>query len=106
MVYYTQKKWLAIRKIYLCTQRVSILDFSKSYRRFTFSDCLKYKTNPIDARTTLYYNSFVPSTVRVWNNVNDEVKQSDSLNTFKGFLSKDKLLVPKHFYVGHRKVQV
>ena len=60
----------------------------------------------IDARTTLYYNSFLLSTVRAWNNVNDEVKQSDSLNTFKGFLTKDKLLVPKHFYVGHRKVQV
>ena len=60
----------------------------------------------IDARTTLYYNSFLPSTVRAWNNVNDELKQSDSLNTFKGFLSKDKLLVPKHFYVGHREVQV
>ena len=60
----------------------------------------------IDARTTLYYNSFLPSTVRAWNNVNNEVKQSDSLSTFKGFLNKDKLLVPKHFYVGHRKVQV
>ena len=50
-----------------------------------------------DARKTHYYNSFLPSTVRAWNNINDEVKQSDSLNTFKGFLSKDKLLVPKHF---------
>ena len=60
----------------------------------------------LDARTSLYYNFFLPSTVRAWNNVNDEVKQSDSLNTFKGFLTKDKLLVPKHFYVGHRKVQV
>ena len=60
----------------------------------------------IDARTTLYYNSFLPSTVRAWNNVKDEVKQSDSLTTSKGFLSKDKLLVPKHFNEGHRKVQV
>ena len=48
----------------------------------------------LDARTSSYYNSFLPSTVRAWNNVNDEVKQSDSLNTFKGFLTKDKLLVP------------
>ena len=31
----------------------------------------------IDARTTLYYNSFLPSTVRAWNNVHDEAKQSD-----------------------------
>ena len=42
----------------------------------------------IDARTTLYYNSFLPSTVRAWNNVNDEVKQSDSLKTWKFVISK------------------
>ena len=60
----------------------------------------------IDARTTLYYNSFLPSTVRAWNNVHDEAKQSDSLNTFKYFLNKDKMRIPKHFHVGSRKAQV
>ena len=60
----------------------------------------------IDARTTLYYNSFLPSTVRAWNNVNDEAKQSNSINTFKSFLNKDKTHIPKHFYVGSRKAQV
>ena len=42
----------------------------------------------IDARTTLYYNSFLPSNVRAWNNVNDEVKQSDSFSILKAFLVK------------------
>ena len=60
----------------------------------------------IDARTTLYYNSFLPSTVRAWNNVHDEAKQSDSLNTFKYCLNKNKTRIPKHFYVGSRKAQV
>ena len=60
----------------------------------------------IDARTILYYNSFLPSTVRAWNNVNDEAKQSNSVNTFKYFLNKDKTRIPKHFYVGSRKAQV
>ena len=60
----------------------------------------------IDARTTLYYNSFLPSTVRAWNNVNDEAKQSNSVNTFKCFLNKDKTRIPKHFYVGSRKAEV
>ena len=54
----------------------------------------------------LYYNSFLPSTVRAWNNVNDEAKQSNSVNTFKCFLNKDKTRIPKHFYVGSRKAQV
>ena len=57
----------------------------------------------IDARTTLYYNSFLPSTVRAWNNVHEEAKHSDSINTFKGFLNEDKSHIPKHFYVGNRK---
>ena len=60
----------------------------------------------IDARTTLYYNSFLPSTVRAWNIVHEEAKHSDSINTFKGFLNKDKSHIPKHFYVGNRKAQI
>ena len=60
----------------------------------------------IDARTTLCYNSFLPLTVRAWNNVQDEVKQSESVNTLKSSLNKDKTPVPKHFYVGSRKVQI
>ena len=60
----------------------------------------------IDVRTTLYYNSFLPSTVRAWNNVNEEAKHSDSINTFKGFLNKDKSHIPKHFCEGNRKAQI
>ena len=44
----------------------------------------------IDVRTSLYYNSFLPSTVRAWNEVPEEVKLSDSVN----------------FYVGKRKAQI
>ena len=44
----------------------------------------------IDARTTLYYNSPLPSTVRAWNEVPEEAKQSDSINAFKRFLNQDK----------------
>ena len=60
----------------------------------------------IDARTTLYFNSFLPSTVRAWNEVPEEVKLSDSVNAFKRFLNKDKSHIPKHFYVGKRKAQI
>ena len=60
----------------------------------------------IDASTTLYYNSFLPSTVRAWNEVPEEAKQSDSVNAFKRFLNQDKSRIPKHFYVGKRKAQI
>ena len=60
----------------------------------------------IEARTTLYYNSFLPSSVRAWNNVHEEAKHYDSINTYKGFLNKDKSHISKHFYVGNRKAQI
>ena len=60
----------------------------------------------IDARTTLYFNSFLPATIRVWNDVPDEARQSESLNTFKNFVNKDRMSVPKHFYVGNRKARI
>ena len=60
----------------------------------------------IDARTTLYHNSFLPSFVRAWNEVPEEAKLSDSINTFKCFLKQDKSRIPKHFYVGKRQAQI
>ena len=60
----------------------------------------------IDARTTQYYNSFLPSTVRSWNNLPIEVKQSASISSFKQFLNKDKSPVPKYYYSGSRQEQI
>ena len=60
----------------------------------------------IYARTTLYYNSFLPSTIRAWNEVPEQVKQSDSVNAFRRFLNKEKSHIPKHFYVGKRKAPI
>ena len=42
----------------------------------------------INARTTLYYNSFLPSTVRAWNNLPLEAQQLESVNAFKYFFKK------------------
>ena len=53
--------------------------------------------------TTLYYNSFLPSTLRARHEVPGKAKQSDSVNAFKRFLNKDKSHILKHFYVGKRK---
>ena len=52
------------------------------------------------------YSTFDYCAVRAWNNVHEEAKHSDSINTFKGFLNKDKSHIPKHFYVGNRKAQI
>ena len=54
----------------------------------------------------VYYDSFLPSTVRQWNNLPTEVRQLTSLNSFKWFLKKDKPSVPRYYYYGKRKAQI
>ena len=38
------------------------------------------------ARTNKYYNSFIPSSIRLWNSLDIAVKQSDTLASFKAKL--------------------
>ena len=57
----------------------------------------------IDSRTNLYYNSFLPSTVRAWR---AEVKQSQTTHSFKYYFNKNKTPVPKYYYSKNRKAQI
>ena len=59
----------------------------------------------INARKTLYYNSFLPFTIRAWNDLPLEAKQLESVNAFKYFLKRENVPVPKYYYTGQRKVQ-
>ena len=49
----------------------------------------------IRTRTSLYYNSFLPSTLQQWNDLSSETRQSTSLNSFKRLLKMDKISVPQ-----------
>ena len=60
----------------------------------------------IFSRTALYSNFFLSSTIRTWNNLPAEVRQLDSLDTFKQFLSRERERVPKFFYSGNRRGQL
>ena len=61
----------------------------------------------IDCRTNQYFQSFLPSTtVRAWNNLPPEAKQTESFNSFKHFLNRDKSYVPKYYYSGKRQLQI
>ena len=59
----------------------------------------------INARTALY-NSFLPSVIREWNNIPDNDKYVDSVDSFKRHIRRDKTPVPKYFYTGSRKLQI
>ena len=60
----------------------------------------------VNARTSLYYNSFLPSAVRDWNSLPDDRRNVDSVIAFKNVLSRDKPIVPKHYLFGNRKEQI
>lgn len=56
------------------------------------------------ARTNYYHNSFLPSNVRLWNEIPINIRNS-SLYIFKKYLKKT-WVVPKHFYSGSRLGQI
>ena len=51
----------------------------------------------IDARSNQYFYSFLPSTVRAWNSLPNNVKQCNSVNSFKYNLKPNKVQTPKYF---------
>ena len=50
--------------------------------------------DPINARTTLYYNSLLPSSIRAWNDLPESATQTESVNAFKTLRNKDEYLFP------------
>ena len=60
----------------------------------------------IHAHTALFHNSFIPATVRDWNNLPLQVRQSESLSIFKNHLFADVSPWPDYFSAGSRVGQV
>ena len=60
----------------------------------------------LHARTNLYYNSFFPSTIRAWNSLPEDTKQSPSISFFKFRLNRDINKPPKYYSTGTRMGQI
>ena len=60
----------------------------------------------IHTNSQLYYSSFLPSAVRAWNNLSNELKTSTSLTEFKRKLSECRNKPPNYFYYGNRVAQI
>ena len=65
-----------------------------------------YDTHTIASRTTLFYNSFLPSSIRDWNRLNPDIRNAGTLDAFKHKLNQNLPVVPKHSYSGIRKYQI
>ena len=60
----------------------------------------------ISCNSQLYYNSFLPSTVRAWNDLPDELRNSETLDIFKHRLNVSIKKPPKYFCTGQRTLQI
>ena len=58
------------------------------------------------ARTNLFYNSFLPSTIRAWNELADEIKAAPSVASFKFRLNRNLTKPPKYYNSGTRQGQI
>ena len=60
----------------------------------------------INARTSQYSDSFLPSTIREWSNLPSVDKNEDTVDAFKLHLNQGRVHVPKYFYTGSRDLQI
>ena len=57
-------------------------------------------------KTTHYKNSFLPSTISLWNSLPDDVKKNPSISHLKRHLNKNIKPPPPYFLTGSRQVQI
>ena len=62
-------------------------------------------TVPI-TRLKIYYESFIPSTIRMWNDIPVHVRNSSSVSTFKYAIKTEQNVAPQYFSYGARKANI
>ena len=72
-----------------------------SYQLRNANDIQTFATN-----SELFYNSFFPSSVRAWNALPEDTKQTNSVLAFKSKLNANLRRPPKYYNVGTRQGQV
>ena len=60
----------------------------------------------IPCRTTFYQNSFLPSVVRIWNNIPEEIRSNPSKPNLKRYLNQNLTKIPLYYNYGSRIAQV
>ena len=60
----------------------------------------------VHSRTAYYNNSFLPSTIRLWNELPANIKSNVSVNSMTLFFNNTINPVPSYFYAGSRIGQI
>ncbi len=69
---------------------------------------LRNKSNiiGIQAKSNAYKNSFLPSAIQLWNNLDPDTRNLDTLGKFKKKMNPEKHKIKERHLVGHRKGQI
>ena len=82
---------------YLCSLVPPIVGNTSSYPLRNANDL-----QVIHANSQLYYNSFLPSAVRDWNELPEQTRNSSDLNIFKTRINSNINLPPSNYFTGKR----
>ena len=72
--------------------------------RYPLRNSEQYQT--VDAKSQLYYNSFLPSTIREWNTLGNTVQSCSSVSSFKIRCQRDNLFLITIILTGSRNEQI
>ena len=50
----------------------------------------------IQARANIFFNSFFPSTIRAWNNLSEDIRNANTVNSFTSRLNRNRQVPPKN----------
>ena len=90
----------------LCPDCLSQLALNPVSYRSSYNRRNNEHLQTITAGTQLYYNSFLPSIVRQWNNLTTSTRKSSSVEAFKQSLNTYVNDKPTFYYTGDRIGQV
>ena len=60
----------------------------------------------VHANSQLYYDSFLPSVIRKWNKLPEDIRQSSNIASFKTQLNRDKIAPTSYYYAETRDGQI
>ena len=64
------------------------------------------KTFKLVSYTSQYFHSFLPSAISDWNNLTDDTRNADTVESFKRKIHENTVVIPKHYYTRSHQLQI
>ena len=83
-----------------------IFSATNSWKHLNISTTKFKNLHTIHTNSQLYSNSFLPSAIRDWNELPEEIRSAPSLSAFKHELNRNIRMPPKFYFIGKRLGQI